>query len=198
MTHDLVTKIMNIQGNELRKGDVLNHEGHLWQCLVSNHRTPGNLRAFVQAKLRNIKDGSQKEFRFASTEKLDKVDIFERKMQFLFNVDDMYTFMDTESFEQIEINKEAIGDGVVYLTLDIIISVAFHETTPITIRLPQTMEFKVVEADPEIKGATASASFKSAKLDNGVAIQVPQFVKVGDIVKINTENGEYLERANKK
>ncbi len=189
---------MNIQGNELRKGDVLMHDGNLWQCMVSTHRTPGNLRAFVQAKLRNIKDGSQKDFRFASTERLDKVDIFERKMQFLFNTDDMYTFMDTENFEQVEINKEAIGDQVVYLVPDLVISVAFYESTPITIRLPQTMEFTITEADPEIKGATASASFKSALLNNGQSIQVPQFVKVGDIVKINTENGEYLERANKK
>ncbi len=192
---------MHISGNELRKGDVLIMDGQLWQCLVSTHRTPGNLRAFVQAKMRHIKDGTQKEVRFSSTEKLDKVDIFERKMQFLYSADDMFTFMDTESYDQVEISREAIGDGAKYLTPDIVISVAFHETTPITIRLPQIMEFEVVEADPEIKGATASASFKSATIQAGeglITVQVPQFVKVGDWLKINTETDEYLERANKK
>ena len=188
---------MHISGNELRKGDVLLHEGKLWQCMQSTHRTPGNLRAFVQAKLRSIADGSQKEFRFSSTERLEKVDIFERQMQFLYAEDNVYNFMDTENFEQIELSQDALGDSYKYLTPDIVIGVTFYETTPLSVNLPQTMEFKVVEADPEIKGATASASFKNATLDIGVILQVPQFVKVGDVVKINTETGEYLERAKK-
>jgi elongation factor P len=183
-----------MQGNELRKGTVLLHEGKLWQCMESHHRTPGNLRAFVQAKMRNIRDGSQKEFRFASTEKLDQVDVFERKMQFLYNEGDTYHFMDTENFDQTEISKEAIGDSVKWLQPDMVISVLFHEATPITITLPQSLEFEVVECDPEIKGASANASYKNATLPNGVNIQVPQFVKVGDVIKINTESGEYLER----
>lgn len=183
-----------MQGNELRKGNVILHEGKLWQCMEATHRTPGNLRAFVQAKMRNIKDGSQKEFRFASTEKLDQVDVFERKMQFLYADGDQYNFMDTENYEQIELTKEQIGDGSFYLQPDMVIGITFYEQTPISVKLPQTMIFEIVEADPEIKGATASASFKSAKLSNGMGIQVPQFVKVGDVVKINTETGEYQER----
>lgn len=188
---------MNISGNELRKGDVVKLENKLWQCMTATHRTPGNLRAFVQAKLRNIKDGSQKEFRFSSTEKLEKVDLYERSMQFLYEDANSFVFMDTQSFEQVEIDRAVVGENSSYLTPDLVINIGFIEAAPTTLRFPQTMEFEVTEADPEIKGATASASFKSAKLSNGMNIQVPQFVKVGDVVKINTESGEYLERAKK-
>lgn len=188
---------MNISGNELRKGDVILFENKLWVCLSSVHRTPGNLRAFVQAVLRNLKEGNQKEVRFSATEKVDKVDVFEREMQYLYADGDTFHFMDVKNFEQIEMQKSFIGDAEVYLQPDMIIEVCFYETDPISIKLPQTMEFEVVEADPEIRGATASASKKSAKTSNGLSIQVPQFVNVGDRVKINTETGEYLERVKK-
>lgn len=188
---------MNVAGNELRKGDFVQFENKLWQCMMVTHRTPGNLRAFVQVKLRNILDGNQKEVRFSSTESVEKVDIVERKMQFLYHVGDAYHFMDTENFEQIELNASMIGDSVKFLTADLVISVCFHETTPLTIKLPNTMEFNIVEAEPEIKGASATTSYKNAKMDNGASVLVPQFVKVGDRIKINTETGEYLERAKK-
>lgn len=188
---------MNINGNELRKNDVIVVDKILWQCLVSTHRTPGNLRAFIQAKMRNLRDGTQKEFRFSSTEKLEKVDVFDREMQFLFAEGDTYTFMDTENYEQVEMSKSQVGDGVNYLKAECVINVSFYEGKPVTVRFPNTMEFTVASADPEIKGATAAASFKSATLDNGLNIQVPQFVREGDKVKINTETGEYLERVKK-
>lgn len=188
---------MNINGNELRKNDVLLVDNVLWQCLVATHRTPGNLRAFIQAKMRNLRDGTQKEFRFSSTERLEKVDVFDREMQFLFTDGTSFTFMDNENYEQVELSKDAMGDGAKYLKPETVINVSFYEGKPVTIRLPNTMEFKVVSADPEIKGATAAASFKSATLDNGMTIQVPQFVREGDNVKINTESGEYLERVKK-
>lgn len=188
---------MFINGNELRKGDVILFENKLWMCMSSVHRTPGNLRAFVQAVLRNIKEGNQKEVRFSATEKIEQVDVFDREMQYLYSDGMVFHFMDTKSYEQVEISKELIGEREVYLQPDMLINVCFYEADPITIKLPQTMEFEIVEADPEIKGATASASKKSAKLSNGLSVQVPQFVNVGDRVKINTESGEYLERAKK-
>lgn len=188
---------MNINGNELRKNDVILVDTILWQCLVSTHRTPGNLRAFIQAKMRNLRDGTQKEFRFSSTEKLEKVDVFDREMQFLFVEGDVYTFMDTENYEQVEMSKAQIGESVGYLKAECVINVSFYEGKPVTVRFPNTMEFTVASCDPEIKGATAAASFKSATLDNGLDIQVPQFVREGDTVKINTETGEYLERVKK-
>ncbi len=186
-----------MQGNELRKGTVIKHEGKLWQCMSAAHRTPGNLRAFIQAKMRNVEDGSQKEFRFASTERLEQVDIFDRQMQYLYNEGDVYHFMDTENYEQIELSKDLIGDDVIFLVPEMVITVLFHETRAISLSLPTSRDFEVVEADPEIKGATASASYKSATLNNGLTIQVPQFVKVGDRVRINVETRDYQDRVKK-
>lgn len=188
---------MNISGNDLRKGDIILFETKLWHCMQATHRTPGNLRAFMQAKLRNIKDGTQKEVRFSATERLDKVDVFERDMQFLYAEGDTFHFMDNENYEQLEINREVLGDSAIYLSSNLNVKISFYESSPLGVRLPQTMEFEVTEADPEIKGATASASFKSATLTTGQVVQVPQFVKVGDRVKVNTETGEYLERVKK-
>ncbi|MCP5463771.1 MAG: elongation factor P [Deltaproteobacteria bacterium] len=186
-----------MQGNDLRKGQCIKVEGKLWQCMEANHRTPGNLRAFIQAKLRNLHDGSQKEFRFSATEKLDPVDLFERKMQYLYEDDTFLHFMDTESYEQHELNKSLAGDQINYLTENLEVSILFAEGKALTMRIPETMEFEIVEADPEIKGATATNSFKNAKTSNGVDIQVPQFIHVGDWVKINTESGKYMERVKK-
>lgn len=186
-----------MQGNDLRKGTVLKLEGKIWQCIDSQHRTPGNLRAFVQAKMRNLTDGSQKEFRFSATEKLESVDVFERNMQFLYQDGTMYHFMDTESYDQIELSADQIGSDANYLSENLIVFISFVEEKPMNIRLPQTLEFEITEADPEIKGATATASYKSATISNGMNIQVPQFVKVGDWVKINTETGSYQERVKK-
>lgn len=188
---------MNISGNEIRKGDLVKFENKLWQCLVAQHRTPGNLRAFIQVKLRNIMDNTQKEVRFSSTDRIEKIDIFERKMQFLYNDSSFYKFMDLESYDEVSLSAELIGDDIVYITPDMELTVAFYESKPLFIKLPQTMEFEVTEADPEIRGATASASYKTAVLSNGLKIQVPQFVKPGDVIKINTESREYLERAKK-
>lgn len=183
-----------MQGNELRKGTCVTLEGKVWQCMEAHHRTPGNLRAFIQAKMRNLKDGSQKEFRFSSTERLEQIDVFERKMQYLYSDAEMLHFMDTENYEQVEFAKASVGLAANYLTENLVLSVLFVDNVPINIQLPATLAFEVVEADPEIKGATAAASYKSARVSNGLAVQVPQFVKVGDFIKINTETGEYLER----
>lgn len=188
---------MNINGNEVRKGDVLLYENKLWVVMNAVHRTPGNLRAFIQATLRNIKEGNQKDVRFSATEKVEKVDVFEREMQYLYSDGNVFHFMDKENYEQVELSKDLIGDKEIYLQPDMSLHVSFYEAEPITIRLPQTMEFEIVEAEPEVKGGTASASKKTAKTSNGISVQVPQFVNVGDWVKVNTETGEYLERIKK-
>lgn len=188
---------MNISGNDLRKGDIILFENKLWHCMQAVHRTPGNLRAFMQAKLRSIKDGNQKDVRFSATERVEKVDVFEREMQFLYAEGDTFHFMDTKNYEQIEISRELLGEHAVYLSANLNVNITFYESSPLGVRLPQTMEFEVTEAEPEIKGASASASFKSATLSNSQTVQVPQFVKVGDRVRVNTETGEYLERVKK-
>lgn len=188
---------MNINGNNLRKGDVIQMNGELYVCLKAEHRTPGNKRAFVQACLRRVTDGIQKDVKFSATETLEKVDLIERPMQFLYRDGDVFHFMDTGTYDQIELNRDFIGELAVFLTEGLNVNVTFHEQTPIALKLPPTMEFEITEADPEIKGATASAQYKNARIDIGVAIKVPGFVKVGDRVRVNTETFQYLERVKK-
>lgn len=185
---------MQINGNQVKKGDVLLIDDKLYVCIKAEHRAMGRKSAFCQAVLKNVKDGTQKDEKYAATEKLEKVDLVERAMQFLYDDGTMLNFMDNQTFEQIEIQKEFVGDKTVFLTENMNVNITFFEATPVSLRLPLTMEFDVVEADPEIKGATAQAQYKHAKLDIGLDIKVPSFVKVGDRVKINTDTYEYMER----
>lgn len=185
---------MQINGNQLKKGDVLLIEDKLYVCIRSEHRAMGRKSAFCQAVLKNVKDGTQKDEKYAATEKLEKVDLMERPMQYLYADGEMLYFMDNQSYEQIEIHNDFIGEKVAFLSENMDLSITFFENTPISIRLPQTMVFEVTEADPEIKGATAQAQYKSARIENGLDIKVPSFVKVGDHVKINTDTMEYMER----
>lgn len=187
---------MSLSANQLKPGMVIQHDGQLWQCLQSVHKTPGNLRAFVQAKMRSIQSGAQKEFRFSSTETLERVHLRERPMQYLYSDDDFYHFMDTENYEQAQINREMLGDSINYLLPDAQVKVTFHEAKPIGLVLPPNMVFKVIEAEPGIKSATASASYKLAKIETGLSVKVPQFVEGGDRIVVDTTSGEYVERAN--
>jgi len=189
---------MGVSANQLKPGMVIDHDGKLWQCLQSIHKTPGNLRAFVQAKMRNVRDGTQKEFRFSSTENLNRVDLREREMQFLFADTEFYNFMDTESFDQIQLSTATLGDSVNYLLPDSKIKVTFFDESPIGVALPNVMEFEIVEAEPGLKTATASASFKNAKIATGMSVKVPQFIDAGERIRIDTSTGEYLERASGK
>jgi len=188
---------MQISANSLRKDDVLQLPDGLYVCLKAEHRTPGNKRAFMQAILRRVSDRIQKDMKFSATERLEKIDLIERPMQYLYHDGDIYHFMDTQNYNQVELSKDFIGDATVFLTEEMNLNVTYHEETPISIRLPKTMDFEIIEADPEIKGATASAQYKNAKIDNGLDIKVPGFVKIGDMVRINTETLEYMERVKK-
>lgn len=183
-----------MQANKLRPGTVLNHEGHLWLCLESTHRTPGNKRAFVQAKMRNIKDGSQKDFKFGSTEALDQISLRTKEMQFVYS-DDAFHFMDLQTYDQISINASMVGQAANYLLPETKVQITFHEETPIGLQLPQKMEFKVTQTDPGMKSATATASYKTAKIETGLNIQVPQFIQEGEKIVVSTETGDYVERA---
>lgn len=184
-------------GNDIRKGMYIKYESKLYQVMSAIHRTPGNLRAFMQVKLRNLDDGTQKDVRFSATEKIETIDIFERKMQFLYGEGESYHFMDTENYEQVELYAKDIGDDVVFLQPEMEVHISFYESKAMGVRFPQSMEFEVVECDPEIKGATATAQYKPAKLSNGIDVKVPGFVNVGDWIKINTETREYQERVKK-
>jgi elongation factor P len=159
------------------------------------HRTPGNLRAFVQAKLRNVKTGSSTEVRFSSTENIERALLEEHEMEYMYSDGDMHHFMNTETYDQIALDSETLGDAMDYLVAGARIKIEFFESAPLGVELPPAVELTVVETAPELKGATASNSPKPAKLETGVTIQVPPFIKEGDRIRVDPTKGVYLERA---
>jgi elongation factor P len=159
------------------------------------HVTPGNLRGFVRVKLRNIRSGNLSDQKLRSEDTLDRATLEEREMQYLYHEGEDYHFMDTVSYEQIHISSEVLGDSVNYLKAEMTIQVEFYGEEPVGIELPQAVDLKVTDTAPGIKGATASAQVKPATLETGLVVQVPPFVNPGDLIRVNTETGEYLSRA---
>jgi len=181
--------------NQIRRGMIIMYNNEPHRVLDFQHRTPGNLRAFVQAKLRNIRSGSSTETRFSSTDNVQRAVLEQHEMEYLYSDEDQHHFMNTENYEQIALNDEQLGDATGYLTEGLKIEVEFFEGTPIGIELPAVIELSVVETEPELKGATASNSNKPAKLSTGVTIMVPPFIKQGDVVRVDPNEGRYIERA---
>ena len=183
-----------VPATRLRKGNLVKHNNDLCRVVEQQHVTPGNLRGFVRAKLRKVKDGSMFEHRFRSEDMVERASLDEREMQYLYNDGDNYYFMDTSTYEQVHITQEALGDSRNYLVADMLIRVEFYDVEPVGIELPQTVDLVVKETVPGIKGATASAQVKPATLETGVVVQVPPFVNEGDKIRVNTETGEYQGR----
>jgi elongation factor P len=167
----------------------------LFRVLDLQHVTPGNLRGFVRAKFRNIRNGSLSDQKLRSEDTLERAVLDEREMQYLYKDGDSFHFMDTTSFEQLHIDAEVLGDSVNYIIADALIKVEFYGSEPVGIELPQTVDLKVEETAPGIKGATASAQVKPATLETGLVVQVPPFINPGDTIRVSTETGEYLSRA---
>jgi elongation factor P len=167
----------------------------LFRALDVMHVTPGNLRGFVRVKMRNIRTGVLADNRFRSEDQVERAVLDEREMQYLYQDGDDYYFMDTSSYEQVHISSEALGDSVNYLKPEMTIQVEFFGSEPVGIELPQTVDLKVTDTVPGIKGATASNQIKPATLETGVVVNVPPFINTGDVVRVNTETGEYLSRA---
>jgi elongation factor P len=167
----------------------------LFRILELQHVTPGNLRGFVRVKFRNIRNGSLSDQKLRSEDMLERAVLDEREMQYLYKDGDSFHFMDTGSYEQLHIASEALGDSVNYLVPEALIKVEFYGSEPVGIELPQTVDLKVEDTAPGIKGATASAQVKPATLETGLVVQVPPFVNTGDVIRVNTETGEYLSRA---
>jgi len=184
-----------MKANRLKAGDIIIFEGELWRVFQTEHQTPGNLRARVQTKLKNLRSGSMKDHRFRSEEDVDKAHLDNKQMQYLYADGDTHHFMDLETYDQVHIMAEVLGDNVLYLKADATIAVDFHEGNPVGIELPVTVDLRVVETTPEVKGATASAQRKPAKLETGLIVQVPSFIGEGELIRISTEDGGYLERA---
>jgi elongation factor P len=179
----------------MKRGMLLKIGEDLMRVLDVQHVTPGNLRGFVRVKMRNIRSGLLADNRFRSEDTVERATLDEREMQYLYQDGDAYYFMDTTSYEQIHISGEALGDSVSYLKAEMTIQVEFYGTEPVGIELPQTVDLKVVDTVPGIKGATASNQIKPAKTETGLVVNVPPFVNNGDMIRVSTETGEYLARA---
>ena len=184
-----------IQATRLRKGMLVKIGNDLFRVLDLMHFTPGNKRGFVQAKMRNIRTGTLSDQKFRSEDDVERATLDEREMQYMYHDGDSYHFMDTTSFEQLHIPGESIGDAAGYLIADMVIRVEFYEGEAVGIELPMTVDLKVEDTPPAIKGATASAQLKPARLETGLVVQVPPFVSPGDKIRVNTETGEYQSRA---
>ena len=183
-----------IQATKLRKGMLFKLENDLYRALDVQHVTPGNLRGFVRVKARNLRSGTLADNKLRSEDFVERATLDERAMQYMYNDGSDYYFMDTDSFEQIHISSENLGDSVNYLISEMVIQVEFYGTEPVGIELPQTVDLVVQDTPPAIKGATASAQVKPATCETGLVVTVPAFVNPDDVIRVSTETGEYLSR----
>lgn len=186
---------MKINGNEIRPGNVIQHNGELWVAVKLQHVKPGKGGAFAQVELKNILNGSKLNERFRSADKVERVRLEQRDYQFLYAADDTLSFMDTESYEQIELQADFVGERVAFLQDGMMVVVESFEGKPIGVRLPDQVTLEIAETEPVVKGQTAASSNKPAVLENGVRVMVPPFVEVGDKIVVDTNEGIYLKRA---
>lgn len=184
-----------IAATQLRPGMIVKFNNELHSVFSMVHRTPGNLRGFVQAKMRNLRSGSMIEHRFSSEDKVERIALEEHEMEFLYDDGEFYHFMNTESFEQIQLTVDNLGDNTQYLIPQLKVNVEFYEGRPISVELPPSVEMVVQETEPGLKGATVSNVTKPAKMDTGLVVQVPPFINEGEKIRISTTDGSYLERA---
>ena len=185
----------NLLATQLRRGMLIKYNKELYRIFDCQHVTPGNLRGFVRVKMRNLRTQTSAEERFRSEDVVERATLEEKEMQYLYGDGEGYHFMDTGSYDQIHLSAEVLGDSVGYLKAEMTIKVEFYGESPVGIELPQTVDLKVVETMPGIKGATATNQTKPATLETGVVVQVPPFINEGDVIRVNTETGEYQTRA---
>ena len=186
---------MAIPATQIRRGMVLVFEGQPCRIIEFRHHTPGNLRAMVQAKLKNLKSGSSFEHRFRAADTVEPAFMETHDLEFMYKGGDTYHFMNTENYDQIEMDDEALGDNAQWMQPGMRIQAEFFEGKAIGIRLPNTMTLEIVETAPVMKTATKNASSKPAKLENGVTVNVPEFISTGEKVRVNPTTGEYMDRA---
>lgn len=186
---------MKIDGSAVRMGMVIEYQSKLWLVVKHEIRTPGNLRSFNQVEIKDVKNGTKNNIRLSSNDKVERVALDSRQCNFLYAEGDTLTFMDNENYEQFTMPKGLLGDGFPFLQDGMTVSVETHEGTPLSVTLPQKVTLAIVEADPVVKGQTASSSYKPAILENGVRVQVPPFIGAGERIVVDTTTGEYVERA---
>jgi elongation factor P len=186
---------MKISGVEIRPGMIIEHKDRLWVAVKTMHTKPGKGGAYMQVELKDVRDGTKLNERFRSAETIERVRLDDHDYQFLYAEGDTLTFMDGETFEQISMPKDLVGDQAVYLQDGMTVRVSSYEGSPLSVELPETVVCGIVETDAVVKGQTAAASYKPARLDNGVRIMVPPHVGVGERVVVNTADSTYRERA---
>jgi elongation factor P len=186
---------MAIPATQIRRGMVLVFEGKPCRVVEFRHHTPGNLRAMVQAKLKDLKSGSSFEHRFRAADTVEPASMETHDLEFLYQGGDTYHFMNTENYDQLEMDDEMLGDNAQWMQPGMKIQAEYYDGRPIGIRLPNTLTLEIVETAPVMKTATKNASSKPAKLENGVTVNVPEFLGTGDKVRVNPTTGEYMDRA---
>jgi elongation factor P len=186
---------MAIPATQIRRGMVIVFEGDPCRVVEFRHHTPGNLRAMVQAKLKNLRTGSSFEHRFRAADSIDPASMETHDLEFLYQGGDTYHFMNTENYDQLEMDEEMLGDNAQWMQPGMKIQAEYYDGRPVGIKMPNSLVLEVVDTAPVMKTATKTASTKPAKLENGVTINVPEFVGTGDKVKVNPSTGEYQERA---
>ena len=184
-----------INGNEIRPGNILEHDGGLWAAVKVDHVKPGKGGAFAQVEMRNLRNGSKLNERFRSADKVERVRLDQKDQQFLYETDGMLVFMDSTTYEQIELSAELLGERRPFLQDGMTIQIEYYEDEALSMSLPQKVVCKIVDTEPVVKGQTAANSFKPAVLDNGVRVMVPPFVGTDEDIVVNTETMEYAERA---
>ena len=184
-----------ITSTQLRPGMVIKFNNELYSIFKTEHRTPGNLRGFVQVKMRSLRSGSMTEHRFSSEDRVERAALEEREMEYLYDDGESFYFMNTENFEQTHLTREILGDAVEFLIPQLKVNVEFYEGKAISVELPPTVDMKVVETEPGLKGASVSNVTKPAKLETGLVVQVPPFINEGEKIRVGTAEGNYLERA---
>jgi elongation factor P len=187
---------MKISGNAVRPGMVVEHQNRLWRAVKIQHTQPGKGGAYLQVELKDLRSGTKLNERFRSSETVEQVQLDYKDYQYLYTDGETYTFMDTETFEQISLGNDLLSeDQVPFLQENMVVKVESYEGAPVTVRLPEHVTLTVAEADPTIKGQTAASSYKSATLENGIKLQVPPFISTGERIVVNTSEGTYVERA---
>lgn len=184
-----------ISSTQLRPGMVIKFNNDLFSIFKMEHRTPGNLRGFVQVKMRNFKTGTMIEHRFSSEDKVEKASLDEQEMEYLYDDGEYFYFMNTETFEQMHLMKDLLGDATYFLIPNLKVAVEFYEGKPISVELPPTVDLTVTETEPSLKGATVSNVTKPATLETGLVVQVPPFITEGEKIRVSTSEMAYLERA---
>ena len=186
-----------INGNGLRVGYVIKFKGELYRVMAAEHRTPGKGKASMQAKLRKLKDGTQTEIKFRADESVERAEMEQSEMEYLYDDPSGMCFMNCETYEQIFLDEKILGDDKKFLLPNARVMIEFCDDSPIGVSFPESVVLKVTDTEPPLKGATASGSGKPATLETGLIVTVPQFIKIGEMVSVSTTSREYLERAKK-